>query len=167
MAALSLTPLAEMVLARLTESTQGSRAKRLLAASILTLGLFAVLWNVRGVLKSVDYRPEADLWAEIGETLGHPAPVVALTQDYGSRLAYWGWETAVNWPRSADFEYSGTRGGKSDFEKRLGQLAGKFFLVTDFEDLKRQPPLEEYLLQFPVFAEGEGYIIYDLRKGLP
>ncbi len=166
-AALSLTPLADLVLARLTESTHGSRARRALAASILTLGLFAVLWNVRGVLKSVDYRPEADLWAEIGETLGHPAPVVALTQDYGARLAYWGWETAVNWPRSADFEYSGTRGGKSDFEKRLGQLAGKFFLVTDFEDLKRQPPLEEYLLQFPVFAEGEGYIIYDLRKGLP
>ncbi|MEW6031095.1 MAG: ArnT family glycosyltransferase [Chloroflexota bacterium] len=166
-AALSLTPLAELGLAHLTESTSGSRVKRTLAASVLTLGLFAVVWNARGVLKSVDYRPEADMWAEIGETLGHPAPVAALTQDYGARLAYWGWETAVNWPRSSDFEYSELRGGGSDYEKRLGQLAGKFFLVTDFDDLKRQPQLEEYLLQFPVFAEGEGYIIYDLRKGLP
>lgn len=166
-AALSLTPPAEEALARLAESASGSRAKRALAASILTLGLFAVLWNVRGVLKSVDYRPEAEIWAEIGERLGHPAPVVALTQDYGARLAYWGWETAVNWPRSADFEYGELRGGGSDYDKRLGQLAGKLFLVTDFDDLQRQPQLEAYLSQFPVYAEGDGYIIYDLRKGLP
>lgn len=166
-AALSLTPLAEEILARLAESTCGSRVKRMLAASALTLGLFAVLWNVRGVLKSVDYRPEAEMWAEIGEVLGHPAPVVALTQDYGARLAYWGWETAVNWPRSADFEYAELRGGGSDYEKRLGGLAGKLFLVTDFDDLNRQPRLEAYLSQFPVYAEGEGYIIYDLRRGPP
>lgn len=168
-AALSLTPLAAALFARLTESVSMSRAKRILAASFLMLGLVAVLWTSRATLKSTDYRPEAATWNQIGETV-RDFRVVALTQDYGSRLVYWGWANAAIWPDLSDIEYhSDLRGGGQMFEKMFEKLTKNkdIFLVTDLDDLKRQPDLQARLLQFDIYAEGEGYIIYDLRKPVP
>jgi hypothetical protein len=176
-AALTLTPLGEAVLARLAATAQtpalseveGSRVMRVLAASLLMLGLLAVLWTSRVALKSVDYRPEAAYWTQIGETV-RDYRVVALTQDYGSRLVYWGWANAAIWPDSSDIEYhTDLRGGEQTFAKRFEKTtSGKdLFLVTDLADLKRQPDLQARLSQFAIFAEGEGYVIYDLRNPLP
>jgi 4-amino-4-deoxy-L-arabinose transferase-like glycosyltransferase len=172
-AALALTPLADVILVRMTEATsqpalsevEGSRAKRLLAASILTLGLVAVLWTSRVALKSTDYRPQAAFWEQMGETL-RGYRVVALTSDYGLPLAYWGWTGVTNWPDSSDIEYHAMRGGEATFEKTFARLTKNkdLFLVTDLADLKRQPDLQARLLQFAVFSEGNGYIIYDLRN---
>jgi hypothetical protein len=167
-AALALTPLADAILVRMTEAASTSRVTRILAASILTLGLVAVLWTSRVALKSIDYRPEAAFWNRIGETV-RDFRVVALTQDYGSRLAYWGWTGAANWPDSSDIEYHEMRGGDATFEKYFERLTKSkdLFLVTDLVDLKRQPDLQARLSQFAIFAEGNGYIIYDLQKPLP
>jgi hypothetical protein len=51
-----------------------------------------------------------------------------------------------------------------DFEKQFEELALKkdLFLVTDFDELDRQPFLKDKLAEYPVFAHGDGYIIYDL-----
>ena len=38
------------------------------------------------------------------------------------------------------------------------------FLVTDFDELERQPFLQVKLIEYPIFAQGDGYIIYDLRE---
>jgi hypothetical protein len=39
-----------------------------------------------------------------------------------------------------------------------------YFLVTDFEEFNRQPQLKERLFTFyPVYAEGDGYLIFDLK----
>jgi ABC-type transporter lipoprotein component MlaA len=67
--------------------------------------------------------------------------VVALTQDYGSRLAYWGWQNTVVWPYLGDFEYRQVRGGSLEFEEAFEKLTegNTFFLVTDFAELDRQP----------------------------
>jgi hypothetical protein len=165
-AALALTPLADAVFARLTESAARSRASRTLAASILTLGLVAVMWTSRAALKSVDYRPEAEYWSRIGETV-RDFRVVALTQDYGSRLIYWGWANAATWPDSSDIEYhTDLRGGGQTFEKRFEKLMqGKdLFLVTDLTDFGNQLDLQARLSQFTIFAEGDEYLIYDLRQ---
>jgi hypothetical protein len=164
-AALALTPLADVILVRMTEATSTSRAKRLLAASILTLGLVAVMWTSRVALKSTDYRPQAVFWEQMGETL-RGYRVVALTSDYGLPLAYWGWTGAANWPDSSDIEYHAMRGGEATFEKTFARLTKNkdLFLVTDLADLKRQPDLQARLSQFAVFSEGDGYIIYDLRN---
>jgi hypothetical protein len=162
-AALALTPLADAIVGRIGNPPSASR-NAIPTYAILTLGLLAALWTSRAALKSVDYRPQAAFWNQIGETVrGHR--VVALTSDYGLPLAYWGWTGATNWPDSSDIEYHALRGGNASFEKSFARLTKNkdLFLVTDLADLKRQPDLQTRLSEFAIFSEGEGYIIYDLQ----
>lgn len=164
-AAISLAPLADWLFAQLTKVAE-SRFARLAAIAILLLGLFAALWNLRAEMKRVDYRPEAAMWAEIGELIGGRS-VVALTQDYGSSLAYWGWMNPVPWQTYGDTVYhADMRGSQNKFESTFADLASKkdLFLVTDFDELNRQPLLKEKLSGIPIFAEGDGYVIYDLTS---
>ncbi len=167
--AASLAPLADFIFAQLALLTS-PRWLRLAALGILFYGLLAGVWDVRNQMKSVDYRSQAAMWAEIGDKLGHGPNVVALTQDYGTRLAYWGWQDALIWPNSGDIDYHEARGATFDSAKRFVKLtAGNaFFLVTDFEELNRQPELKKQLDGFTVYTQGDGYIIYDLQKpGIP
>jgi len=164
-AALSLAPLADWLFAQLTKLTAAKFA-RLAAYGILLLGLFATLWNLRAEMKRVDYRPEAQMWAEISEKIGDKN-TAGLTQDYGSRLAYWGWKTLTSWQTYGDLVYhDDLRGAQSDFEQQFESIAAKkeLFLVTDFDQLNRQPFLKEKLSGYSIFAEGDGYIIFDLTS---
>ncbi len=162
--ALSLAPLCDWLAARLRELTP-HRAARLAALALFFYGVLSTAWDIRNQMKAVDYRPQAAMWAEIGERLGHRSGVVALTQDYGSRLAYWGWQNAEIWPNSADLEYHTARGASLDFDLLFETLAGSkgFFLVSDFNELRRQPQLEQRLAAFAIYAQGDGYVIYDLN----
>ena len=161
-AALSLAPLADWFFAQLVKLTT-SRLTRLAVFCLLLLGAFMSLWNTRAQMKSVDYRPEAAMWEEISQRLGDKT-ITGLTQDYGSRLAYWGWKSGANWPQEGDINYRKDRGGNFDFEKTFTELTtGKdYFLVTDFDQLKRQPLLQEKLFQLPIVFSGDGYVVYDL-----
>jgi len=168
LAALSLSAGADRLGAEMSAAASSAGLLRSAALAILALGLFAVLWDVRSILKSVDYRPEAAMWAEIGQALGPDARLVALTQDYGSRLAYWGWLDPAVWPLAGDLAYHvGLRGAQDDFEKQFDALALKrdFFLVTLPDELESQPLLKERLAAYPLYRQGTGYVIYDLREG--
>jgi hypothetical protein len=162
--AVSLSPLAGWFFARLSESTtQGWQ--RTAAYAILILGLVMVVWNVRNQMKAVDYRPDAAMWAEIG-TKADSLRIVALTQDYGSRLQYWGWQIANTWPSLGEMSHSQLRGGTIDsFDQMFKDFTAKrdLFLVTDFDEFKAQTQLRERLSSYPVFAQGDGYIMYRLR----
>ena len=107
------------------------------------------------------------MWQEISQqTSGYK--LAGLTQDYGSRLVYWGWLSITPWPTLGDLNYhQDLRGAQGDFEKQFEKIALKkeLFVVTDFEELDKQPLLKEKLEQFPVFAMGAGYMIYDLSAG--
>jgi hypothetical protein len=162
---LSLAPLGDWFFARLREATVRRWTRRAVYL-ILIFGLFSVVWDVRNQMKAVDYRPEADMWAEIGEQFHHSTRVIALTQDYGSRLEYWGWRRFSNWPYSGDTAYANIRGGVFTFDDLFERYSAKmsYFLVTDFEEFNRQPQLKERLFSFyPVYAEGDGYLIFDLK----
>ena len=166
--AASLAPFGDWFFARLAESTV-QRWTRSVVFIILIFGLLSAMLDVRNQLKNVDYRPDAVMWAEIGARLGKETPVVALTQDYGSRLQYWGLTTAAIWPYVGDINYVDLRGGRFSFENLFEDYSsdGQFFLVTDFDELERQPELKERLLRFyPVYAQGNNYIIFDLRNSL-
>ena len=162
--AMSLSPLGGWFFARLTEATvQGWQ--RTVAYVILMLGLVMVVWNVRNQMKAVDYRPDAAMWAEIGAK-ADSLRIVALTQDYDSRLEYWGWQIANTWPSLGEMSHSQLRGGKIDsFDEMFASYTAKrdLFLVTDFDDFKAQTQLREKLASYPVFAQGDGYILYRLR----
>ncbi len=163
--ALSLAPLADWFFAQLSKLT-ATRVTRLVAFGILLFGLSASLWNTRAEMKRVDYRPETKMWAEISEKLGDKN-TAGLTQDYGSRLAYWGWKSITSWQTYGDLIYhDDLRGAQNDFEQQFDSIAAKkeLFLITDFNELNRQPSLKEKLSEYPIFAEGDGYIIYDLAS---
>jgi hypothetical protein len=160
-AVLSLAPFADLILPQ-----ANSRWSKVFLLFIFGFGIFATAWGIRSQLKETDYRPETDMWAGIGQTLGPRAKITALTQDYGARLEYWGWEKAVIWPSYGDLVYHvGLKGADKEFETLFANLTTRsdFFLVTMPDELNRQPELKERLARYPVFAEGEGYIIYDLK----
>jgi 4-amino-4-deoxy-L-arabinose transferase-like glycosyltransferase len=165
--ALSLGPFGGWVAAHWVESTRG--VGRVVVFIILLYGLFSVVWDVRNQMKAVDYRPEAAMWAEIAQKLGNEKGAIALTQDYGSRLEYWGWRTVTIWPYASDIDYSKLRSGNgSSFDKLFEGYSGKkaLFLVSDFEELKNQPELKSKLNGYSIYAQGDGYVIYDLQHPL-
>ncbi len=163
--AVSLAPVADLVMSRLAELTT-TRWVRVVTSLVLLYGVLATVWDVRGQLKAVDYRRQAAMWAEIGAIFNHGYGVVALTQDYGSRLAYWGWQNATIWPNSGDIDYHEVRGSSFKFDQTFNNLTqGKhYFLVTDFAELDRQPQLKEQLTHYAVYQQGSGFVIYDLTK---
>jgi hypothetical protein len=163
--AVALSPLGDWFFARLTESSPRPWMQSAVYL-ILLLGLFSVLWNVRNQMKAVDYRPEAAMWAEVGEQLVDKR-VVALTQDYGSRLEYWGLMTVAAWPYVGDINYIDARGGAFFFDELFNEYSSKrdYFLVTDFDEFERQSELKDRLFNsYLIYVEGNGYLIFDLRS---
>jgi hypothetical protein len=163
--AVSLSPLGDWFFARLAEASPRPWM-RSAVYFILFFGLSSVLWNVRNQMKAVDYRPEAVMWAEVGEQLADEH-VVALTQDYGSRLEYWGLKTAATWPYVGDISYIDARGGAFFFEELFNEYLSKrdYFLVTDFDEFDRQLELKDRLLNsYLIHSQDDGYVIFDLRS---
>ena len=164
--AISLAPLGEWFFARLTDSTS-ERWIRIAVCVVLFYGLFSVLWDVRNQMKTVDYRSQARMWTEIGEQFDDEERVVALTEDYGARLEYWGWRRFSNWPHTGDTGFANIRSGVFTFDDLFNRYSSKmsYFLVTDFDEFNRQQQLKERLFNFyPVSSEGDGYLIFDLKN---
>jgi hypothetical protein len=164
--ALSLASPGDWFFARLSE-TIVQRWMKSIVYIILIYGLFSVIWDVRNQMKAVDYRPEAAMWEQIGEQFEDGTRVIALTQDYGSRLQYWGWRTASTWPYVGDVGYANMRGGVFSFNDLFGKYSSKmhYFLVTDFDEFNRQPELKERLMgSYPISSQGDGYLIFDLKN---
>jgi len=163
--AVSIVPVA-VATARQLASSEPRPWVRAAIVAILLYAAFGGAWNARAQLSAINYRPQAAMWVEIGDRLGHGPNVVALTQDYGSRLAYWGWQNTVVWPFVGDFEYRQVRGGSLEFKEAFEILTkgNTYFLVTDFAELGRQPELSDRLKTYDVFAEGDGYVIYNLES---
>lgn len=164
-AAISLAPLGEMAAGALRRAGLG-RAMRLGLALTLLAGLAMALWNVRDTMHKSDYRGQDALWAEIGDRIGHDGRTVALTQDYGYRLAYWGWTTPVYWPYTGDLALRRLAGyDLPGFQAHFDEIVAgnRYFLVSDLEEYARQPQLKETLeARYPLAAQGKGYLIYDL-----
>ncbi|MCL4824684.1 MAG: hypothetical protein KJZ57_10760, partial [Anaerolineales bacterium] len=91
------------------------------------------------------------------------AKVIALTQDYGYRVMYYGWRRVDLWPQSSGLME--IRGNVINVEKTFAERAlGKdYFLVTTFSQLDKQPDLKKILDGYPIAAQGDGFVLYDLR----
>jgi 4-amino-4-deoxy-L-arabinose transferase-like glycosyltransferase len=163
--ALSLAVVAEI----LFEHAAALRNLRL-ARAVIALGLLAVvaveMWTVRVELVRQDYRPDAAYQWSIGEVLGHTStPVVSLAQDYGGRLAYWGWQPNVAWYDESMLVLRDLAGRDIDLAGQFPKMieGKRFFVVTHLAELERQAYLKDVLYSnYPVYAEGKGYVIFDL-----
>ena len=160
--ALSLAVLGDRFFAYLARAGEGWVRGGLYV--ILFYGIFSTVWNVRNEMKSIDYRPQEAMWLEIGEIL-QGGSIEALTQDYGNRLAYWGWQSATIWPAYGDFYQASVRGNPKNINRLFDEVATSktYFLITDMNDFEKQPQLRARLAEYPVIAQGEGYLIYDLQ----
>jgi 4-amino-4-deoxy-L-arabinose transferase-like glycosyltransferase len=164
--AISMAPLGDLVFRQLAALKPGWMA-RLAIVAILVLCFGANLWDVRQTLHKSDYRAEAAMLTHVGEVLGHTSSVVALTEDYAYPLSYYGWISAAYWPQTGDDALRRMAGmSVPEFTQTFETTtSGKqYFLVTDLQEFDLQSQLKEYLkTHYPVYNEGDGYIIYDLQ----
>lgn len=163
--AISLAPLFELLWKKYGE---GSRLRRCAAAAICCAGAFYGGYVAVGRLRAADYRLEPASWRRAGEAVPADASLIGLTGDYGMRLNYYGWRRlALSWRTAGDERlFSAAGRGESDFEALFTALtAGQdYFFVSALNELAAQPELLERLEGYEIAAEGNGYILYDLRR---
>ncbi len=163
--ALSLAPATDAFIAR-AKSIQLGRVPRAVLATLILFIVAVQVWNAQVTLVREDWSPDAVFWAKLGEKLGHEnGPVLTIAQDYGFRLAYWGWQDVDPWYSTGDLELRALDNRAVDLSQRLvDRIAGKRFLVvTQAKHFASQPTVRAYILQnYPIYARGKGYIIYDL-----
>lgn len=171
---LQLVPLVALSLAPLAGRAAGwldarPAPWRFLAAGAALLLLTYASWQALIPLYGRDYRNERSYWQEIASYLPADGKIIALTQDYGYRLMYYGWRKVVLWPNRGEIKLSVLRGsGKEFLDFFARRIEGKsYFLITAFGQFADQPELGKILNEnFPVTAEGRGYIIFDLLHPL-
>lgn len=160
--ALSLAPLAQLVFDKLNEQ---ARAWRLLFGGVALVGVLFPAWISLSEMKREDFRNEPAFWQEVAALLPTDGKIIGLTRDYGYPLAYYGWRKVQLWPNQGERSLSELRGVSKEFEVLFAKRTeGKsYFLITQFAQLDNQPDLKQYLAEhYPVYAQGEGYLIYDL-----
>jgi 4-amino-4-deoxy-L-arabinose transferase-like glycosyltransferase len=158
--ALGLSPLFE------TAAARTSRERRVWQVALTVLALAVIgfqAYVARSVLVADNYRAEPAYWQIIGEAIPANSDVIALTQDYGYRLMYYGWRRVDLWPLASGL--AELRGNTINAEKAFAELAvGKdYFLVTSFNQLDKQPDLKKILDGYSIAAQGDGFALYDLR----
>lgn len=151
------------------EKTRQS-GKLALVCSLLLISMAASYgaYSACGFLRGTSYVLEPASWKKVGEAIPQNEPFIALTGDYGMRLIYYGWrQPSLTWPDAKDdslFQLAGTP--QVDFDTYFAsQTKGmNYFVVTALGELDNQPDLRKRLESFPIYAAGNGYIIYDLRN---
>jgi hypothetical protein len=162
---LSLAPTADLFIKQ-AKSQQIKIFPRILFVSFTILVVAIQVWNVRVQLTREDWRPDADFWTMLGDKLGHNSgKVLAIAQDYGGRLSYWGWQDVESWYTPGDIGLRELDDRSLDLLQRFNDMTeGKqYFVVTQLNKFDNQPVIKDYVyLHYPIFAEGKGYIIFDL-----
>jgi 4-amino-4-deoxy-L-arabinose transferase-like glycosyltransferase len=166
---LSLATVGQAVFQKLMEINHTSNLVRLSVVGIILMGMGFEMWNVRVELVRDDYRSEPRFWADLGEKLGRSSSVIGLTQDYGNRLAYWGWKITEQWPTTGDQNLRELAGKAKTFDEIFAdRVEGKeYFVITNFKQFDSQPELKDKLFNtYSVLEQGPDYIIFDLQSNL-
>jgi len=164
--ALSLAPVAQLVFDRISQERKVWQA---LLLGVALVGLIFPAWVSVAELKREDFRGEPAYWQEIASYLPTDGKIIGLTQDYGYRLSYYGWRKVQLWPNRGERQLSELRGNSKEFAELFARRTeGKsYFLITAIGQLNDQPDLKQHLTEhYPLLAQGDGYLIYDLRNPL-
>jgi hypothetical protein len=160
--ALSLAPVGQLIFDRIRQQKKIWQA--LFIAVVVIAAVFQV-WVARSTIAQEDYRKEPAYWQEIGSKLPTDGKIIALTQDYGYRLMYYGWRKVVLWPNRGEQALAALRGKSKAFEDYFAKHTENknYFLVTAFGQLNDQLDLKQTLYdKFPILTQGDGYVIFDL-----
>jgi hypothetical protein len=164
--ALSLSPIAGVIFNRIKD--QGNLAKWALVA-ILVFSVAYSGWMGRSILLGKNYRSEAISWQKMGHALPKEGDLIGITHEQGYRIAYYGWRHVTPWPYTAEDEapLALRPDPMAEFATRFENAVKgqEYFVVTLFGDFNAQPMLKSCLLEnYPVYAEGDGYLIFNLTR---
>jgi hypothetical protein len=164
--AVLLAPMATVVLGRMANV---GRTWRAFVLVILALAVAYQAWLARSAILATDYHSEPLGWVKMGRELPTEGSIIALTHDYGTRIAYYGWRRVDLWPTTQDFVLHDLQGRNfsPDFEAEFEQRTRgyDYFLVTLFGEFDAQAALQEKLVgSFPLEIDGDGYLLYRLTE---
>lgn len=126
-----------------------------------------------------DFDEKVRVAKEIGDIVGHSTNNVLLTPDFGRIIAYHGELSGLPWPTSKALYGRRMRGTdvpniEKDFTAQYIKLLyqGKFieytpdfFIITAFDEFEKQTSLKKILYEnYPLLAQNDNYLIFDLRK---
>jgi len=151
----------------LFERFQGRQAfLMIIIGGLLFFWMSFNFWDARMRLKHADFRDQPEFYAQLGSKL-QDYSVVSITPNYGYRLGYWGWKQTTNWGSVGDFTMRELAGMDLDREAMFARAVEgrQLFLVTDVGEFNRQQDIQDLLYEtYPIYDQGEGYIIFDLRQ---
>lgn len=170
--ALSLAPLGQRLIRLIRPKPLFWRA---VTTAAVLVGIAYPVWVSYTGLIGVNYRAEASAWTNMGEQLPQDGQIIALTHDYGYRIGYYGWRQVQTWPATDELymlsqRASSNTGNELEFEQQFHfRTQGMdYFLITRFDQLEAQPLLKAYLYDhYKVTAQGDGYLLFDLRSPSP
>jgi hypothetical protein len=159
--ALGLAPAIDALVVRARELSRPWRA--VLLVPVVTF-LSYQAWAARSVLVQEDYSHVPEFWQSVAAALPQNTDVIALTQDYGFDLMYWGWRKVDLWPLATNL--AAFKNSDRDLASRFSQLVDgdRYFLVTSGAQLESQPELRSILDGYAILAQGQGYTLYDLQS---
>ncbi|MBI4698020.1 MAG: hypothetical protein HY758_03685 [Nitrospirae bacterium] len=111
--------------------------------------------------------------------MNHNINNLFLTSDFGRSLTYHGELAGLPWPTSVSLAEREDMGiitpGKDELyngryftirtHAKLIRYIPDYFIITDFEELERQPDLKKFLnANYPVLAKSDDFMIFDLNK---
>ena len=151
-------------------SVQGNKSKlNTLAAGLLMFIIAIYGYEAYSTLKKTNYLQEVTFWQEMGSELGSASKVIALSEDYGYRLAYWGWLTPVNWMSTDDIHLRTESGQVFNIQQYFDSTVRDkdYFLVTLQDEFHLQTDLKNALMtKYPVVQQSQRYLLFDLRHPL-
>ncbi len=159
--ALGLAPVAEAVFQRAAASPRWMQAA---LAALICVAIGYESWAARSAIVAENFSAAPGYWRSVAAALPANADIIGLTQDYGYDLMYWGWRKVDLWPLDTDL--SNLKNSGKDPAARFESLTrgDRYFLVTAFGQLDKQPNLNRVLQGYPVAVQGDGFVLYDLRK---
>jgi hypothetical protein len=105
---------------------------------------------------------------EVGRLVRHTPQAVFLDGDYGLSLEYHGQISGEPWPLTSDFAWEKLAGVRPQTTKqRFAALPGKgpwdYLIVLDRDEYDQQPGLRRLLARYPLRAQSDDYLIFNLR----
>ena len=161
---LTMVPMFQVVISRLANLSLVWRIGFIMLVLLVTA---YYSWHSLTFWARVDYRDQPIVWREISSQIPKDGKTIAVTQDFGLRMLYYGWRRVDLWPNANQIEVREMREKGIPFDSLFAkQTKGKkYFLITDFEDFEEQPELKDFLNnQFKILEHNEHYIIFDLSQ---
>ena len=142
--ALSLAPAFQALLSRLLQAPKIFQVG-FIAVMIVWIGYYS--WQTIRFYARENYRAQPILWQEIASHIPNDGKVIAVTEDFGMRLLYYGWRNVDIWPNVNQIEVQELRGKSKGFDESVCSAkpgTKNISWWTDFAEFDQQALLKQF-----------------------